>query len=154
MPVTICHWLEKWSFADEFFKYVFVFCLVLIDELLPDMSNQHFDSCWNFQAYTFCFIICVCYMNWFRNFFISIMVINKHLNFTGQNIKSWWAFRNGKSRKHASVACGQFSQKLWTSFDRQHLFYSFYPSIATSLQYWYTINKILFKSTQCTGKNL
>ena len=30
--------------------------------------------------------------------------------------------RHGKSRKHASVACGQFFRKLWTFLDKQRIF--------------------------------
>ena len=41
--------------------------------------------------------------------------------------------RQGKSRKHASIACGQFLRKLWTFLDQQQFSFSFYPSMPTNL---------------------
>ena len=61
--------------------------------------------------------------------------------------------RPGKSRKHAIIACGQFLRKLWTFLHNQQHFCSFYPLMATSLQYLSTMNLFLFKNIQSIGKN-
>ena len=65
----------------------------------------------------------------------------------------WNIARHGKSRKHASIYCRQFLRKLWTCLDKQQFFGSIYTSVATSLQYWSTIDLFLFKDIQCSGKN-
>ena len=44
--------------------------------------------------------------------------------------------RHGKSRKYASIACGQFLRKLWTFLDKQQFSCSFYPSMPTILHYY------------------
>ena len=42
--------------------------------------------------------------------------------------------KHEKSRKRASIACGQFLRKLWKFLDLQQFFGSFYPSMPTNLQ--------------------
>ena len=55
-------------------------------------------------------------------------------------------FWDEKSRNHASSACGQFVQKLWTFLYQQQIFGSFYSSIAKSVHYLYTINLFFLKN--------
>ena len=43
--------------------------------------------------------------------------------------------------------------KLWKFLDKQEFFGSVYPLMATSLQYYSTINLFLFENIQCTGEN-
>ena len=57
--------------------------------------------------------------------------------------------RDRKSRKHASITCGQLLTKLWTSLDEQQIFCSFFcPSMATSLHYLTKINLLFVQTHQ------
>ena len=61
--------------------------------------------------------------------------------------------RHGKSRKHASVVCGQFLRKLWTFLDKQQFSCSFYPSMPTILHYYPQLLNFCRKISDIMGKN-
>ena len=57
----------------------------------------------------------------------------------------------GKSRKHASNACGQFLKEMWTFLDQQQLFVSFY--LLSKLIFLSKNNPGFKENIQCVGKN-
>ena len=85
-------------------------------------------------------------------YLLRFLDTNKHIGFTGlefgdkknllglrQMEKTLWGapmLRHGKSRKHASNACGQFLRKLWTFCVKQQFSCNFHPSLPPSLHYY------------------
>ena len=61
--------------------------------------------------------------------------------------------RHGKSRNHASTACGQFLRKLWTFWDKQRILGIFFSSMAISLHNSCTIIVFQLRQIQCIEKN-